>query len=82
MPLELKVSLSCLVVSGIVVSVRRSSVVVIEVKSGLVSEIYEAKNYVKEIEGREKKLLIPLGSVFDVTDVVEYESVTSPEPEP
>lgn len=31
-------SLSCRVVSGIVVSVRRSSVVVYEVKSGLVSE--------------------------------------------
>lgn len=66
-------------------SVRRSSVVVTEVKSGLVSEIYEAKNVVKKFERKslkKKKLLIPLGSVFDVTDVVEYESVTSPEPEP
>lgn len=39
MPLELMMaSLSCRVVSGIVVSVRRSSVVVNDVKSGLVSE--------------------------------------------
>lgn len=42
-PLELMItSRSCLVVSGIVVSVRRSSVVVNDVKSGLVSEKFLA----------------------------------------
>lgn len=50
-PLELiTMSLSCREVSGIVVSIRFSSVVVNDVKSGLVSESHkEGKNIVKKL---------------------------------